>query len=150
MPHAKQAEGPFTIGALSRRSGCTVDTIRYYERFGLLPEPPRTAGGHRLYNRRHVERLNFIRRSRQLALPLERIRQMLGRLERTGYQCAEAKVLLQGQLTETRGRIKELRALESSLKTMLAACGEADAASCAVIESLFADESAAPRPRCCD
>lgn len=114
-----------------------------------MPNPPRTSGGHRLYSQRHVERLNFIRRSRRLALPLEQIRQLLSRMEESGYACSEARGLLERQLAETSSRIKELRALESSLKEMLEACGGADAAGCAVIESLFADQEATSLPPCC-
>ena len=55
-----------TIGTLARRAGSNVETVRYYERIGLMPEPPRTAGGHRLYGEEHVRRLYFIRRCREL------------------------------------------------------------------------------------
>ena len=60
-----------TIGRLSKRTGCNIETIRYYERIGLLPKPPRTEGGHRLYNNEHIKRLTFVRRSRELGFTLD-------------------------------------------------------------------------------
>ena len=66
------------IGELSRRSSVNIETIRYYERIGILPNPPRSAGGHRLYAKEHTQRLVFIRRSRQLGFSLDQVRELLG------------------------------------------------------------------------
>jgi MerR family mercuric resistance operon transcriptional regulator len=139
------------IGALSRRSGCSVDTIRYYERLGLMPGVQRSAGGHRLYDGRHVERLAFIRRSRKLELSLARIRDVLTRLDHQGYDCAEARTLLARQLVETRRRLAELLTLETTLEAMLEACGSGDGGSCAIIEAMLKeDDGRLPGARCCD
>ena len=66
---------PFTIGSLSRDTGCNIETIRYYERIGLMPKPPRSKGGHRLYEKDHLKRLSFIRRSRDLCGDLQAMRE---------------------------------------------------------------------------
>ena len=68
---------PFTIGVLSKGTGCNIETIRYYEHIGLLPEPPRSQGGHRLYEEDHLGRLTFIRRSRELGFTLDEVRGLL-------------------------------------------------------------------------
>ena len=65
-----RAGAEFTIGEVSRRTGCKVETIRYYERAGLMPAPPRSGGGYRLYDQAHLKRLNFIRRGRELGFSL--------------------------------------------------------------------------------
>ena len=66
-----------TIGPLSEKTGCHIETIRYYERIGIMPSPPRTEGGHRVYREEHLKRLTFIRRSRELGFTLEEIRNLL-------------------------------------------------------------------------
>ena len=68
----------YPIGALSGRTGCSIETIRYYERIGLLPAPPRSAGGHRVYDDDHLKRLTFIRRGRALGFTLDQVRGLLG------------------------------------------------------------------------
>ena len=79
-----------TIGALSEHTDVNIETIRYYERIGILPSPPRSIGGHRLYANEHAERLVFIRRSRQLGFSLDQVRELLGL--RTGRRMSCAKV----------------------------------------------------------
>ena len=72
------AENPsILIGALSARTGCNIETIRYYEKIGLLPTPPRSSGGRRLYSHEHLKQLTFVRRSRQLGFHLGEIRELL-------------------------------------------------------------------------
>lgn len=78
-----------TIGELSRRTGCSVETIRYYERIELLPPPPRTAAGYRLYGGAHEERLRFVRRARELGFSLGEVRALLRLAEGGDRACAE-------------------------------------------------------------
>ncbi len=75
----------FGIGALSTRTGVNIETIRYYEREGLLPHPPRTAGGHRSYSEDHLKRLTFIRRSRELGFSIAEIRGLLALVDGGSY-----------------------------------------------------------------
>src|SRR5215470_13178632 len=78
---------PLTRGALAARTGCNIETIRYYERVGLLPPPPRSAGGHRLYGEGLIRRLNFVRRSRDLGFSVEEIRELLLLVDGGTYTC---------------------------------------------------------------
>ena len=75
MPKSPELEQKrMLIGVLSKRTGCIIETIRFYERIGIMPKPPRTAGGHRVYDEDHLKRLTFIRRSRELGFTLDEIR----------------------------------------------------------------------------
>ena len=91
-----------TIGALSERSGVNIETIRYYERADLLPAPPRTQGGHRIYGGDSLKRLVFIRRGRELGFTLDEIRNLLG-LMRGGHPCGEVQAVALAHLI-TRSR----------------------------------------------
>ena len=80
----------FGIGELSQRTGVNIETVRYYEKIDLLPRPPRTEGGHRVYSGTHLKRLVFIRRSRELGFTLDEIRNLLGMFEGV-YACGEVQ-----------------------------------------------------------
>ena len=80
-----------TIGKLSSQTGVNIETIRYYEKEGILPAPPRTEGGHRLYAEEHLKRLMFVRRSRELGFSLDEIRTMLDMVDGGNLTCAEVK-----------------------------------------------------------
>jgi MerR family transcriptional regulator, mercuric resistance operon regulatory protein len=142
-------ERVMTIGALAARSRCSVDTIRYYERVGLMPEVPRTEGGQRLYNEQHARRLGFIRRSRDLGLGLAQIRDMLDALERDRADCGKTRALLEERAAAVQARIAEFQALERNLRAAAAACGDETAARCRVLAAMFVDKDLAPGFRCC-
>jgi MerR family mercuric resistance operon transcriptional regulator len=127
---------PFTIGTLSRDTGCHIETIRYYERIGLLPAPPRSAGGHRLYDARHADRLSFIRRSRALGFPLEEVRTLMDAVDSGAYSCAEVRALTLRQLADVRHKIAELRKLEKALKQMARECDGGDRLPCPIVNAL--------------
>ena len=97
-----------TIGALSRKTGCHIETIRYYERIGLLSKPPRTQGGHRLYNKEQIKRLVFIRRSRELGFSLEEIRTLLKLVDGKRYTCEEVKTVTNRHLEDASKKISDL------------------------------------------
>ena len=98
----------FPIGALSSRTGCSIETIRYYERIGLLPAPPRSAGGHRVYDLDHLKRLTFIRRSRALGFTLDQVRGLLGLVDGGDFSCDDIRRLTLAHLGEIRDKIAEL------------------------------------------
>ncbi|MFN3615358.1 MAG: MerR family transcriptional regulator, partial [Rubrimonas sp.] len=75
--------------ALARRTGCNLETIRYYEKIGMMPEPPRTEAGYRIYDERHVSRLRFILRGRELGFTIEEIRGLLGLVDGGTQTCTE-------------------------------------------------------------
>jgi len=126
-----------SIGVLSRRTGCKVETIRYYERIGLLPAPSRSAGGHRLYGEDHLKRLTFIRRGRELGFSLDDIRGLLGLVDGGAYTCAEVKAVTLEHLGEVRRKLADLRRLERVLKGMAAECEGGAVPDCPVIDALF-------------
>ena len=128
---------PFTIGVLSKGTGCKIETIRYYERIGLLPEPPRSQGGHRLYEEEHLKRLTFIRRCRELGFTLEEVRSFLGMVDGRNYTCADVKVLTLNHAGEVKRKIADLRRLEKVLRGMAEQCDGGEVPECPIIDALY-------------
>lgn len=126
-----------TIGALSERTGCNIETIRYYERIGLMPRPARSEGGHRLYREEHGKRLGFIRRSRQLGFTLDQVRTLLRLVDGGRYTCAQVKGMTVAHLDEVQRKVADLRKIERVLKDMAAQCDGGTVPECAVIDALF-------------
>ena len=124
------------IGALARRTGCNIETIRYYERIGLLPPPPRSAGGHRIYDENHAGRLSFIRRGRALGFPLDHVAELLGLAEDDADICADVRTLAAARLGEVREKLRDLRRLEAALKEMIARCEDEGSPRCPILETL--------------
>jgi MerR family transcriptional regulator, mercuric resistance operon regulatory protein len=139
---AKAAEGAPApsqpIGALSRRTGCNVETIRYYEKIGLLPVPPRTEGGHRMYGPAHAMRLAFIRRARELGFRLDVVRALLELGGGRASACADARRLAASHLADVRARIADLRAMERVLAEAIRQCEAGETPGCPLIEALSA------------
>src|SRR5713226_6102348 len=136
---------PLTRGALAARTGCNIETIRYYERVGLLPPPPRSAGGHRLYGEGLVRRLNFVRRSRDLGFSIEEIRELLRLVDGGTYTCGEVEQLARDHVREIRRKIADLRRLKRVFETMAAQCSGDAVPDCPIIDALF-DPVVLPRP----
>jgi len=124
------------IGTLSKKTGTKVQTIRYYEQIGLMNEAGRTAGGQRRYFEKDLNRLAFIRHSRQLGFSLESIRELLDLADHPGQSCADADSIAQRQLVQVEQRIKRLQALKKELKRMVADCSGESVAQCKVLEIL--------------
>jgi MerR family mercuric resistance operon transcriptional regulator len=131
----------FSIGELSRRSGVNIETIRYYERVKILPVPPRTASGRRVYGVTETRLLTFIRRARELGFTLDEIRALLALSAEGGREtCAEVRELAARHLTDIRAKISDLRAMESVLAETVAQCEVGEAASCPVIDTLSREQ----------
>ncbi len=125
------------IGDLSKLTQTQVETIRYYEREGLLPEPDRTEGNYRIYGDAHAERLAFIRHCRSLDMTLEEIRQLLRFKDDPVSNCGDVNAFLDEHISHVVDRIRELRALEKELKSLRERCCEAQAAaSCGILGEL--------------
>lgn len=135
-----------TRGAVSKLTGCNLETIRYYEQIGLMPPPPRSAGGHRLYDDTLLRRLKFIRRSRDLGFSLEEIRSLLSLVDGGRYTCAEVKDLTVDHLRSVRSKIGDLKALERTLKEMVSKCVGDEVPDCPVIDALFRDDARVQNP----
>ena len=127
----------FSIGALSKRSGVHIETIRYYEKINIMPEPPRTRGGHRSYGDEHARRLNFISRSRALGFSLEEIRSLLGIADGNETTCADVRELTLQHAEEARRKIADLKKLERTLRDMAAQCHGNRIPDCPIVDALF-------------
>jgi MerR family transcriptional regulator, mercuric resistance operon regulatory protein len=133
----------FPIGMLAKRTGLTVEGIRFYEKAGILPAPARTTGGQRLYSLRELKRLNFIRRARDLGFTLDEVRALLRLVDEAPVRpCAEARDLAAEHLGDVRAKIADLRRMERALSAIVARCAEGEAPECPLIEALFAGASA--------
>lgn len=125
-----------SIGTLAKRTGTKVQTIRYYEQIGLMPEPGRTEGGQRRYDAGDLDRLAFIRHSRELGFPLEAIRELLDLSDRPERSCARIDEVAQKQLKAVRARIARLQSLEIELQRMIRECRSDRVADCRILEVL--------------
>ncbi|UYG02929.1 Cd(II)/Pb(II)-responsive transcriptional regulator [Halomonas sp. LR3S48] len=131
------------IGELATRTGCPVETIRYYEREGLLPEPARSSANYRLYAEPHAERLRFIRHCRTLDMTLDEIRILLDYHDHPRQPCNAVNGLIDDHLTHVEARIEQLQALRQALATLRSRCnGETDSSQCGILQEL-----AQPTPR---
>jgi MerR family mercuric resistance operon transcriptional regulator len=126
-----------TIGELASQGGVNLETIRFYERIGLMPEPNRTDGGHRLYAEPQVRRLAFIRRGRELGFGLEAIRALLELAEPEQRSCREVQAIAEARLADVRAKIADLARLEAILAATVSRCGSTSPA-CPVLEMLEA------------
>ena len=138
--HTKSRADFLLIGALANRTGVNIETIRYYERIGLIPAPPRTRGRHRAYDESHKQRLAFIRRSRELGFSLDDIRTLIQLGERGDMACARTKTIALRHLADVRGKISSLKKFERVLKNMTDACTPGRQRSCPIIDALSAEK----------
>ncbi len=129
--------GSYTRGALSKRTGCNIETIRYYESIGLLADPPRTRAGHRVYSQDHLRRLTFVRRCRQLGFSLREIRSLLRLIEGGESACAEVHALTLDHVADVQRKIADLRRMERVLSDMAAQCRQDEIPDCPIIDNLF-------------
>lgn len=127
----------FSIGELSKRSDVNIETIRYYEKIGVMPAPGRSAGGYRIYGADHLKRLSFVRRSRQLGFSLNEIRELLRLVDGHAYTCAEVQALTLNHLAEIRRKITDLKRLKRVMADMAAQCSGERVPECVVIDALF-------------
>lgn len=128
---------PFTIGELARQTGASIETIRYYERIGLMPRPPRTGGGRRAYGPESLAMLNFVRRSRELGFGLDDIRELLAQ-RRAQPCCASVKAIAERHLATVRGKLRDLSEMEASLAALVARCTGEPTGDCAALNALDA------------
>ena len=124
------------IGELSRATGTNIETIRYYERIGLLPEPDRTAANYRSYGDAHRARLAFVRHSRDLGFTIEEIRSLLDLSDHPERECDEADRIATRHLSQVEEKIAQLTLLRDELTRIVGRCRGGIAADCRVIEAL--------------
>jgi Cd(II)/Pb(II)-responsive transcriptional regulator len=126
------------IGELATQAGCDVQTVRFYEREGLMEEPRREPSGYRRYDGRHLTRLNFIRHCRSLDIPLQEIRQLLEFAARPTQSCEQVNELLDGHVALVKQRVQALEALEKQLVALRRSCDGDTSHPCAILESFMA------------
>jgi MerR family mercuric resistance operon transcriptional regulator len=132
---AKRTDGGLTIGQLSRRTGVNIETIRYYERIRLLPPPPRSRSGHRVYEADSLRTLAFIKRARELDFGLSDIRSLLS-LRGSNGTCMAVKAIAARQLNAVRAKMRNLQDMEEILAATVARCSGDKVSECAVLDVL--------------
>jgi MerR family mercuric resistance operon transcriptional regulator len=128
---------------LARRTGCNLETVRYYEKVGLLPEPPRTVGGYRNYDATHERRIRFILRARELGFSLHEIRELLHIVDERDQPCADVRTVAAAHLDDIRAKIADLKRMERVLKEVVARCADGRQPECPLIETLFRERAIA-------
>ena len=127
------------IGELAQAAQCTVETVRFYEKEGLLPEPPRTAGNYRSYAEAQLQRLCFIRTCRGLDMTHGEIRSLLGLMDQPGSDCGAVNRLLDEHIGHVDRRIAELQGLKGQLRDLRQRCrGEQEVSACGIMNGLAA------------
>jgi len=128
------------IGQLARRAGVPIDTVRYYERQGLVPEPPRSASGYRQYGPDDVTRLEFIRRAKTLGFTLEEIGELMAISGNYSSDMKEMKQKASMKLEVVEARLKELVRMRDALRGLVEACpGHGSLATCPIMAALTTD-----------
>jgi MerR family mercuric resistance operon transcriptional regulator len=129
------------IGELSKRSGVNIETIRYYERIKMLPAPPRTATGRRIYGETDLRILSFVRRARELGFSLDEVRALLRLGAPKAATCAEVKEIAAHHLHDIRAKIADLAKLERLLAKTIARCSSTQGPECPVLDILDVERS---------
>lgn len=125
------------IGELSQATGVDIETIRYYEKSGLLQAPERLANGYRTYGPLHLERLSFVRHCRALDMPLADVQRLLSFVDRPQADCGDINQLIDEHLGRVRARLKSMRALEKQLTTLRTHCEAGHTAGeCGILQEL--------------
>lgn len=131
-----------TIGLLAREAGVNLETVRFYERRGLLPKPPRSASGYRLFPAEAARRLRFIRRAQELGFSLSEIRELLSLRVSRNTTSAEIRSRAEAKLADIEARIKSLESLKKTLRKLTKVCeGCAPVAECPILESLDREDA---------
>jgi DNA-binding transcriptional MerR regulator len=126
----------YSIGKTAKITGCKVQTIRYYEQIGLIPEPLRTTGNQRYYRQEEVDRVGFIRHARALGFSLSAIKDILILSDMPDHSCAEADAIANAQIKAIEQRVSQLQALKAELTRMVDHCHGGKVANCRVIQVL--------------
>lgn len=127
-----------SIGDLAKATETKIETIRYYERIGLLPEPARTSGNYRSYETAHFLRLGFIRRARELGFSIEQVRELLSMSDQKDRSCAQVDAIAREHLAEVDEKISSLKSLRRELDAIIRQCHSGTIKECRIIDALGA------------
>ncbi len=126
-----------TIGQLAKAAGVGVETLRFYERKGLLPPPPRTRSGYRRYPADAVARVRFIRRAKELGFSLAEIRELLAMRIDPGRSCADVRAIARAKIADVEAKIADLTRMRAVLRRLARACpGKGPVAACPIVDAL--------------
>ncbi|WP_150910720.1 Cd(II)/Pb(II)-responsive transcriptional regulator [Marinobacter halotolerans] len=135
------------IGEISKATGVPIETIRYYEKIGLVPAPEREASGYRSYRQHHLDRLVFIRRCRNLDMAQDEIRELIRLADQPDADCSDVDALLARHLGHVRRRLEELTRLEETLTQLQTACSQGRTVSeCGILGGLTSESLPEPQP----
>lgn len=126
-----------TRGQLAKRSGIHAETIRYYEKIGLIPSPQRSPGGHRIYEEKHARRAKFIRGARDLGFSIREIKTLLVAMDEDQLTCAAVRAQTATHLDDIKEKITALIAMEQQLERLMAHCKGENRPECPIIEALL-------------
>jgi MerR family mercuric resistance operon transcriptional regulator len=124
-------------GTLSKETGVNMETIRYYEKAGLMPEPARSDNGYRIYNESHIKRLAFVKRCRELGFSLKEVAALLRLVDGGDYTCAEIRDHTVSHLRDVEEKIRDLRKMQRTLKNMVSECDGLLMPECPIVDSLY-------------
>jgi len=128
---------PLTIGKVAERAGVGIETVRFYEREGLLDQPPRSASGYRQFDENVIRRLEFIRRAKELGFTLNEIKELLSMRVRPDTCCEEVKAKVDAKITDIETKVTTLRRMKKVLVRLSNACGEREpTADCPILDTL--------------
>jgi len=127
----------FTTAKLARAGSVNVETIRYYERHGLLSKPPRTASGYRVFSGDSVQRLRFIRRAQELGFTLKEIKELLALRVKPGSSCADVRRRAEVKMGDVDAKIRRLQVMREALRKLTATCsGKGPVTNCSILDAL--------------
>ncbi len=132
-----QHKRPYSIGELSRLTAVSIETIRYYEHKGILPEPGRTTGGNRQYDQEHLVQLSFVKNCRDLGFPLKEISELSTLMNTDDFCCNHLREATVAHTRKIEDKIASLQSMLSKLETMTKTCAQSQSTSCSVIEELL-------------
>lgn len=126
-----------TIGKVAQQAGVGVETVRFYEREGVIDEPPRRMSGYRQYPPETVARIRFVRRAKELGFTLKEIKELLLLRASPGSRCADVRQRAQAKIEDIQQRMRDLQKMEKALKRLMTACsGRGPATECPILEAL--------------
>lgn len=126
----------FSIGELAKATQTKIETIRYYERIELLPQPGRTSGNYRSYSEHHLGRLSFVRRARGLGFSIEQVKALLDLSDQRSRSCAKVDAMAKMHLQEVDKKLSDLKRLRRELNALIKQCHQGTIADCRIIEAL--------------
>ncbi|MEW6296489.1 MAG: heavy metal-responsive transcriptional regulator [Thermodesulfobacteriota bacterium] len=130
-----------TIGEVAKQAGVHIETLRYYERQGLVERPPRSVSNYRLYTGDIVQRLRFIKHAQALGFSLQEIKELLSLRAAPTARCADVRLRAEAKITEIEAKMRALEAMKKALIKLVAECaGQRPVTDCPILESLDAEE----------